>query len=56
MIGKSLTKASITQKFQLSVEAQFARMFFAVVALFYVSWTTLMVSKMNIVVGSEFHS
>ena len=35
----------ITEKFQFGVEAQFARMLFAVVALFYVSWTTIVVSS-----------
>ena len=34
----------ITEKFQLGVEAQFARMLFVVVVLFYVSWTTTVVS------------
>lgn len=45
-IGIAIKKAApiITEKFQLGVEAQFARMLFAVVALFYVSWTTLLVS------------
>ena len=45
-IGIALKKAApiITEKFQLGVEAQFARMLFAVVALFYVSWTALVVS------------
>lgn len=45
-IGSALKKAAplITEKFQLGVEAQFARMLFAVVALFYVSWTALVVS------------
>ena len=45
-IGIAIRKAApiITEKFQLGVEAQFARMLFAVVALFYVSWTTLLVS------------
>lgn len=45
-IGKSLKKAAplITEKFQLGVEAQFARMLLAVVVLFYISWTGLMVS------------
>ena len=46
-IGIALKKAApiLTERFQLGVEAQFARMLFAVVALFYVSWTTLVVSK-----------
>lgn len=45
-LGKSLKKAAplITEKFQLGVEAQFARMLLAVVVLFYISWTGLMVS------------
>ncbi len=45
-LGNALKKAApvITEKFQLGVEAQFARMLFAVVALFYLSWTTLVVS------------
>ena len=45
-IGIALKKAApiLTERFQLGVEAQFARMLFAVVALFYVSWTTLVVS------------
>jgi len=45
-LGKSLKKAGplITEKFQLGVEAQFARMLFAVTALFYFTWTTLVVS------------
>ena len=34
----------ITEKFQLGVEAQFARMLFAVVGLYYISWTTIVVS------------
>ena len=44
--GKSIKKAApiIQEKFQLGVEAQFARMLLCVVILFYVSWTTLMVS------------
>lgn len=46
-LGTALKRAAplITEKFQLGVEAQFARMLFAVVALFYVSWTTLVVSS-----------
>ena len=45
-MGKSIKKAApvITEKFQLGVEAQFARMLFVVVVLFYVSWTTTVVS------------
>lgn len=50
-IGSALKKAAplITEKFQLGVEAQFARMLFAVVALFYVSWTALVVSGLRII-------
>jgi len=46
-LGKSLKKAApvIQEKFQFGVEAQFAGMLFAVVALFYASWTTLVVSE-----------
>lgn len=50
-LGKSLKKAApiIQEKFQLGVEAQFARMLLAVVVLFYISWTGLMVSYGGIV-------
>ena len=34
----------MAEKFQLGVEAQFARMLFAVVVLFYISWSTIVVS------------
>ena len=45
-LGKSLKRAApvISEKFQLGVEAQFVRMLFSVVLLFYVSWTTIVVS------------
>ena len=45
-LGKSLKRAApvITEKFQLGVEAQFVGMLFTVVLLFYVSWTTIVVS------------
>lgn len=42
-LGKSL-KTGITEKFQLGVEAEFGRMFFLVVVLFYITWTTIVVS------------
>ena len=41
--GKTL-KTGISEKFQLGVEAEFGRMFFFVVILFYITWTTIMVS------------
>lgn len=46
-LGKTIKAAApiFTEKFQLGVEAQFARMLFAVVALFYISWTTIVVSE-----------
>lgn len=42
-LGRSLRRAApfISEKFHLGVEAQFARMLFAVVVLFYVSWTLI---------------
>ena len=48
-IGITLKKAApiLTERLQLGIEAQFAGMLFAVVALFYVSWTTLVVSIMH---------
>ena len=44
-LGKSIKRAApvISEKFQLGVEAQFVRMLFSVVLLFYVSWTTIVV-------------
>lgn len=42
-LGKSL-KTGISEKFQLGVEAEFGRMFFFVVLLFYITWTTIVVS------------
>ena len=45
-LGKSLKRAApvISEKFPLGVAAQFVRMLFTVVLLFYVSWTTIVVS------------
>ena len=52
-LGKSIKAAAplITEKLQLGVEAQFARMLFAVVALFYISWTVIVVSGWVLVGG-----
>ena len=46
-LGRSLRRAGpfISEKFHLGVEAQFARMLFAVVVLFYISWTAIVVSS-----------
>ncbi len=45
-LSKSLRKAAplVAEKFQFGVEAQFAVMLFAVVFLFYLTWTAILVS------------
>ncbi len=48
-LSKSLRKAAplVVEKFQFGVEAQFAVMLFAVVFLFYLTWTAILVSDHN---------
>ncbi len=50
-LSKSLRKAAplVAEKFQFGLEAQFAFMLFAVVFLFYLTWTAILVSDIILI-------